>query len=119
MPRRRSAFPARILIYNAGDGVKALINPVILARKGEQTGAAGRLPFDSGLAGAGHVRSAEIRVRGYDQRGKPVTRNAKELEARVIQHEIDHLDGDFVLMNEPTRKRWNGCLSNDDNEDEL
>jgi peptide deformylase len=107
----------RILIYDAGDGVKALINPVILASKGEQVEPLEGCLSIPGLQGQVQ-RFAEIRVKGYDQRGKPVTRNAKELEARVIQHEMDHLDGIlFFERADPETLEW--VLSQDDGEDEL
>ena len=36
-------------------------------------------------------------VRALDEYGEPLTIEASGLEARVIQHEIDHLDGVLVL----------------------
>ena len=38
-------------------------------------------------------RSAAVEVRGYDREGQAVKLEAEELFARVLQHEIDHLDG--------------------------
>ena len=38
-------------------------------------------------------RSATVEVRGYDREGRAVELAAEELFARVLQHEIDHLDG--------------------------
>jgi peptide deformylase len=43
-----------------------------------------------------------VRARAVDTRGEPFTVEASGLEARVIQHEIDHLDG--VLMLDRTEK---------------
>ena len=37
------------------------------------------------------------RVGGLDVDGEPVTIEASGLEARVLQHEIDHLDGVLML----------------------
>jgi peptide deformylase len=42
-------------------------------------------------------RPLKIRVRAQDERGNFVMLDAAELEARVIQHEIDHLDGVLIL----------------------
>jgi peptide deformylase len=42
-------------------------------------------------------RPVEVRVRAVDERGGPLTIEASGLEARVIQHEIDHLDGVLIL----------------------
>jgi peptide deformylase len=38
-------------------------------------------------------RAAHIRYRGFDLDGKPVERTARGFHARVVQHEVDHLDG--------------------------
>ena len=42
-------------------------------------------------------RPIHVRVRAIDETGKPVVVEASGLEARVIQHEIDHLDGVLIL----------------------
>ena len=42
-------------------------------------------------------RPIHVRVRAIDERGAPLTIEASGLEARVIQHEIDHLDGVLIL----------------------
>jgi peptide deformylase len=38
-------------------------------------------------------RAAHIRYRGFDQNGQAVARTARGFHARVVQHEVDHLDG--------------------------
>ena len=38
-----------------------------------------------------------MRVRGLDGDGRELTIEADGLRARVIQHEIDHLDGVLIL----------------------
>lgn len=82
----------RIIIYDAGDGLRVLVNPKIVSLKGEQLDPPEGCLSIPGLQG-NVPRAQEVRVKGFDQRGKPVSRRATELEARVIQHEIDHLDG--------------------------
>jgi peptide deformylase len=42
-------------------------------------------------------RPVHVRVRATDERGAPLTIEASGLEARVIQHEVDHLDGVLIL----------------------
>jgi peptide deformylase len=42
-------------------------------------------------------RSIHVRVRAQNELGEPITIEASGLEARVIQHEIDHLDGVLIL----------------------
>ena len=38
-------------------------------------------------------RYTRIRYQGFDQYGKPIDREASDFHARVVQHEVDHLDG--------------------------
>jgi peptide deformylase len=38
-------------------------------------------------------RHAHIRYRGFDQSGNAIDRTVKDFHARVVQHEVDHLDG--------------------------
>ncbi len=42
-------------------------------------------------------RPVHVRVRAQDERGEELVVEASGLEARVIQHEMDHLDGVLVL----------------------
>jgi peptide deformylase len=42
-------------------------------------------------------RPIHVRVRARDEHGDVVTIEASGLEARVLQHEIDHLDGVLIL----------------------
>jgi len=43
-------------------------------------------------------RPAHIRYRGVDQHGEPFEREAHGFHARVVQHEVDHLDGILYPM---------------------
>jgi peptide deformylase len=38
-------------------------------------------------------RYRELRYTGFDETGQPVDRTVKDFHARVVQHEVDHLDG--------------------------
>ncbi len=42
-------------------------------------------------------RPVHVRVRAADERGEELLVEASGLEARVLQHEIDHLDGVLIL----------------------
>jgi peptide deformylase len=42
-------------------------------------------------------RPVRVRVRAQDEQGAPLVVEASGLEARVIQHEVDHLDGVLIL----------------------
>jgi peptide deformylase len=88
----------RVLVYRAyvDDPVTALVNPVLEWSSDElETAEEGCLS----LPGV-HVeveRPARVRVHAQDANGEQIEIEAEELEARVIQHEIDHLDGVLIL----------------------
>jgi peptide deformylase len=42
-------------------------------------------------------RPAQVRMHGYDARGNERRIEAEGMEARVLQHELDHLDGVLML----------------------
>ena len=44
-------------------------------------------------------------MRAQDERGEPLLIEASGLEARVIQHEMDHLDGVLILDRTPRDQR--------------
>ena len=88
----------RMLVYKAflDDPLTVLVNPEIEWKSEElEAGEEGCLSLRGGLVEV--ERSAALRVRGRDATGAPLEIEAEGLEARVIQHEIDHLDGTLVL----------------------
>jgi peptide deformylase len=93
----------RLLVYRLGEDapLAAVVNPAIeWAGSEEDTVEEGCLS----LPGV-HVdvdRPVHVRVRAQDERGEDLTIEASGLEARVLQHEIDHLDG--VLMIDRTSR---------------
>jgi peptide deformylase len=50
-------------------------------------------------------RPLHARVGGFDVEGKTLSIEASGLEARVLQHEIDHLDGVLILDRAPREQR--------------
>ncbi len=68
-----------------------LINPEILKSDGEQMGEEGCLSIP-GYVGI-VKRSMNVTVKGLNRKGKEVKLKATGYLARVLQHEIDHLDG--------------------------
>jgi peptide deformylase len=85
-------IPRRIAIAEDDNGrIIHLINPVIVKKDGSQIGPEGCLSFP-GLFGDVE-RSDWIKVRAQDKMGKTVLLEAEGYFARVIQHEMDHLDG--------------------------
>lgn len=81
------------IIVIAPSGMKplALINPVITAADGSDTGEEGCLSIP-GLYGE-VTRPDRVEVEGYDRKGRHVGFEMNGMAARVVQHEIDHLDG--------------------------
>jgi peptide deformylase len=88
----------RLLVYRVQQQapVNALINPEIEWRGDDQEIAEeGCLSLPSVLVDV--ERPIHVRVRALDEHGEPIVIEASGLEARVIQHEVDHLDGVLIL----------------------
>ena len=88
----------RVLVYRVQQDapVSALINPEVEWRGGDQEVLEeGCLSLPSVLVDV--ERPIHVRVRGLDENGEEILIEASGLEARVIQHEIDHLDGVLIL----------------------
>ena len=90
----------RLIIADIGEGLLSLINPEILDRRGEAFLLEGCLSLPN--VGVKVTRNESIVVRGIDTAGREVTRDLSGLMARVIQHEIDHLNGVLILDYGPT-----------------
>lgn len=105
----------KVLVYDEGKGPGCILNPKIMNMEGEQTGPEGCLSFP-GLQG--DVRRADkIEVRGNNIKGKPVKIKAEGLLARILQHEIDHLNGTlFIDRADPETLHY--VTANDDEEDD-
>jgi peptide deformylase len=89
----------RIITANVGDGFLYLINPVILEQDGRNRMEEGCLSCPGITVDVD--RSERVVVRGLDLDGKEVTIHAEGLKARVLQHEIDHLNGVLILDKMP------------------
>jgi peptide deformylase len=70
---------------------RALINPRIVARGGQVTAEEGCLSLPGVFAEI--TRAEWVDVEATDVEGEPVKLHGRGLLARVLQHEIDHLDG--------------------------
>jgi peptide deformylase len=88
----------RLLVYRVehDSPVNALVNPVI-----EWSGKEKEIADEGCLSLPGVMveveRPVHVRVRAQDGDGEDLLVEASGLEARVIQHEIDHLDGTLIL----------------------
>lgn len=96
----------RLLVFQAGADSEptALINPevewlsdeVVVAEEGCLS--LPRVSMDV-------ERPLHARFSGFDVDGEPVRLEASGLEARVLQHELDHLDGILILDRAPRAQR--------------
>lgn len=86
----------RLLVYDVDDYPRVLANPVLdefseeieEAEEGCLSVPGVTMPVE---------RPVSVRVRGLDEYGEPVDFRAEGFEARVIQHENDHLDGVLIV----------------------
>lgn len=94
----------RLYTYDVGEGPAVLINPEIVDTRDDWTFEEGclsvpGLQFDI-------VRPKVVTVRGVDLDGNEIVIEGDELMGRLIQHEVDHLDGVLLLERlDPQRRR--------------
>jgi peptide deformylase len=88
----------RLLVYRVGQDAPliALVNPEIEWTSSDEEPAEEGCLSIPGIA-VDVERAVHVRVRAQDEAGAPRLVEASGLEARVIQHEIDHLDGVLIL----------------------
>ncbi len=85
----------RFFVYDFGEGAGVLVNPEITESDGEWT-------YNEGCLSVPElsweiVRPRSIHLKGYDLDGNEVSLEAEDLEARLFQHELDHLAGKILL----------------------
>ena len=100
----------RLLVFQAGADSEptALINPEVEWLSEEAVVA------EEGCLSLPRVsmdveRPLHARVSGFDSEGEPILIEASGLEARVLQHEIDHLDG-VLILDRTSREQRKGAL---------
>src|SRR5271167_4560529 len=100
----------RIFVYDVGEGARAVINPRIVESDGEWSYDEGCLSIP-GLSWE-IVRPNAVHLVGLDLDGNEISLEASELEGRVFQHELDHLDGVLLLdhLDEDQRKEAKRAL---------
>jgi len=94
----------RFFVYDLGDDPQILINPVIEASEGEWW-------YEEGCLSVPGLywdikRPKLVHITGLDLDGNDISIEADELEARLFQHELDHLDGVLLIdhLDDDTRK---------------
>jgi peptide deformylase len=87
----------RLFTYDLheGDGPGVVINPEIVETEGEVEWEEGCLSVPGFKFEI--VRAERVTMRGIDLDGKEIVLEGDDLLARMIQHEIDHLDGVLLL----------------------
>ncbi|MCC6698681.1 MAG: peptide deformylase [Candidatus Hydrogenedentes bacterium] len=86
----------RMLVLDEPDGEKmCLVNPEILESEGSEDGSEGCLSLPEIYIQV--PRATRIVVRAQDPLGNPLEFEARGFLARIIQHEVDHLDGVIFL----------------------
>jgi peptide deformylase len=100
----------RVLVYRAGPDAPmvAVVNPRLEWSSDEQEVA------EEGCLSLPYVavdvdRPIHVRVSARDERGEAILLEASGLEARVIQHELDHLDG-ILILDRTTREQRKEAL---------
>lgn len=96
----------RIFIYdhnrdesNASKNYKVLIDPkIIFTGETKQSDGEGCKSLPGFFI---HIpRYEEITVKGINEKGEKISIHAKGFEARVLQHELEHMDGKMIFQNQ-------------------
>ena len=90
------AISLRVFVAEFEEHKIAMVNPEIIKAEGEELGTEGCLSIP-GYVGDNIRRATSVVVKGQDARGKAIRVRAEGWFARILQHEIDHLDGILFL----------------------
>lgn len=85
----------RLVTVDVGEGLLYLVNPELLEQEGEQRGEEGCLSIPGVRLQI--ARSERLQLRAWDLQGRELRLEAEGLLARVLQHEVDHLNGVLIL----------------------
>lgn len=87
----------QVITLDLGEGLEAYINPEIIwqsqEKEEDEEGCLSLIPEVKMPI----KRASKIKVRALNKKGKPVVIEAEGLLARVLQHEIDHIQGRLIL----------------------
>jgi peptide deformylase len=75
---------------------RVLVNPVVTP-EGDDTEVEDEGCLSLGTVRVPIERALRVRVEARDAAGEPVSLTLEEMDARVVQHELDHLDGVLLL----------------------
>jgi peptide deformylase len=86
----------RFFVFSLDGEDRVLVNPVVTPRtEHSEVDSEGCLSLGSVRVPVERVTS--VRVEAQDERGEPVILELEGFPARVVQHELDHLDGTLML----------------------
>jgi len=88
-------IPSRLIVAGLGEQVVKLANPKVVERSGSDVMEEGCLSLPGIRVSV--KRPAEVTVTGYNENGEQVEIKSKGLPARVLQHEIDHINGRLII----------------------
>lgn len=88
----------RFFIAEIGRRSVCLVNPVVVTREGSDRLTEGCLSLPGMTVEV--ARNWQIEVQSFDWRGRRQRHQVEGLWARVMQHEIDHLDGVLICDHE-------------------
>ena len=85
-----------VFVLDAGEGLSVFVNPEEIETSNKKT------RLEEGCLSLPGVtvnvaRPEKVKVRAYDADGKMFTRNYEGLEAKAVQHEMDHLEGKMII----------------------
>jgi len=98
----------RVLVYQADDEepVRTLVNPrIVESSETLETAAEGCLSLGAATVVVDVERPDAVVVEALGPDGEEVRIDADGLEARVLQHEVDHLDGVLITDRASTEQR--------------
>ena len=99
----------RLFVYDLKEGddlprrTGVLINPEFISKSGTQTGEEGCLSVSDYRTQV--TRANQVAVKGLDRNGKEIIVEGEGLMARLLQHEMDHLDGTLFVDRLSSLKR--------------
>ncbi|MCM8791972.1 MAG: peptide deformylase [Candidatus Omnitrophica bacterium] len=92
-----------LLVADPGDKIYKLINPRIISKEGKQSMEEGCLSLPGICVQV--KRAYSIKVEAMDENNRTIVFEAEGLLSRILQHEIDHLNGKLILDYAPFFKR--------------
>jgi peptide deformylase len=102
----------RIFIMCPPDGEpRCIVNPEFVEMEGRAEGEEGCLSLP-GIYAPNVPRATRVRMKAFDERGNPLELELFDFEARIAQHEFDHLEGTLffdrvdIITRESVLRDW-------------